>query len=418
LLPDAKHGFMDICLTPVRQQVNSTQVPDVPAAVHAGLRALPLHERVKPGMRIAIGVGSRGISCLYDVVMALGSALRELGAEPFLVPAMGSHGGGTPEGQRAVLESYGLADGPLGLPIHSDLDVIQAGTAPDGMPVFFSGTAARSDGIIVVNRVKEHTAFKGRWESGLMKMLSVGLGKARGAAEIHNWGIREAMPAAARVILETMPVLAGIAIVENGYHQPAEITVLPAGEIEAAEPELLNRARSLTPRIPFEPLHLLVVGEMGKEISGTGMDLNVIGMWRRTGGPGDPHIYVIAVLDLTAASHGNALGVGHGDLITRRLYDKINRDATYLNCLTSHNLAGGKIPIVMPNDREAIRAGLAGVPLETARMLLIRNTLELELMWASPALLPEVERSPALSVAGPSRRLTFSAGGDLDWSAL
>jgi hypothetical protein len=215
-----------------------------------------------------------------------------------------------------------------------------------------------------------------------------------------------------------MPVLAGIAIVENGYHQPAEIAVLPAEEIEAAEPALLDRARALTPRIPFEPLHLLVVGEMGKDISGTGMDLNVIGMWRRTGGPVEPEIGAIAVLDLTAASHGNALGVGHGDLITRRLYDKIDREATYLNCLTSHNLAGGKIPVVQSSDREAIGAGLAGIPLERVRLLLIRNTLELELMWASPALLPDVEASPALSVAGPSRPLVFSADGALDWSAL
>ena len=409
---------LDICLSPVRQQVDNTQVTDVTAAVRAGLLALPLQELVRPGMRIAIGVGSRGISCLQEVVSTLIGALRDLGAEPFLVPAMGSHGGGTPEGQEAVLEGYGLAGGPHSAPIHSDMAVIRIGTAPTGMPVFFSATAAGSDGIIVVNRIKEHTAFKGRWESGLMKMLAVGLGKAGGATELHNWGIRDAMPAAARVILAKMPVLAGIAIVENGYHHPAAIAVLPAEKIEATEPELLDRARALTPRIPFEPLDLLVVGEMGKDISGTGMDLNVIGMWRRTGGPVEPDIRAIAVLDLTPASHGNAIGVGHGDLITQRLYDKIDHEATYLNCLTSHNLAGGKIPIVRPSDRAVIQAGLAGIPLERARLLLIQNTLELQQMWASPALLPEVERAPTLSLAGPERVLRFTTEGALDWSAL
>lgn len=409
---------MGILVTAVKQEVASEQVGDVVTTVRAGLQALPLKNLVKPGMQIAIGVGSRGISCLYDVVATLVRELSELGARPFLLPAMGSHGGGTADGQQQVLEGYGLTQERLGVSIHNSMETVQIGTTPAGMRVYFAKEAAGADGIVVVNRIKEHTAFKGRWESGLMKMLAVGLGKVEGATEIHNWGVRSAMPVAARLILEQMPVLAGVAIVENGHHQPAQIAVLPAAQIEEEEPVLLDRARALMPRIPLEPLDLLVVGEMGKNISGTGMDLNVIGMWRRTGGPVSPQFERIAVLDLTETSHGNAIGVGHGDLITRRLYDKIDFDATYTNSLTSHNLAGGKIPIVLPSDRAAIEAGLAGVDSERARLLLIRNTLELEQIWVSQPLLPAVEASPRLTVNGAPRPLPFTREGELDWTAL
>lgn len=409
---------MTLVVTPVRQQVSSEQVTDVAGAVRAGLAALPLAERVQPGMRIAVAVGSRGISCLTIVVKTLLSALRELDTRPFLVPAMGSHGGGTAEGQRTVLEGYGFHPDSTGVPIYSDIDALEIGMTPEGIRVYFDRHAAAADAIIAVNRIKEHTAFKGRWESGLLKILAVGLGKAQGAAEIHNRDISEAMPAVARFILQNMPVIAGIGIVENGYHQPAQIAVLAAERIEAEEPVLLELARRLTPRIPLEPLDLLVVKEMGKDISGTGMDLNVIGMWRRNGGPVVPRIKTIAVLDLTDNSYGNAIGVGHADLIARRLLDKIDRAATEINCLTSHNLAGGKIPIALDTDRQVIDAGLAGIPAGQARVLFIRNTLELELMWVSSALLADVAASRTLTVTGHGQPLPLNAAGELEWSAL
>ncbi|HBY97916.1 MAG TPA: DUF2088 domain-containing protein [Chloroflexi bacterium] len=405
---------MNLQIAPIRQRVAAERVDDVVGEVRRGFNALPLSECVRPGRRVAIAVGSRGISCLPEVVRTVIEELRARGAEPFLVPAMGSHGGGTADGQRAVLEGYGIGPDVLGVPILSSMETVHVGQTADGMPVYFDASAAAADGIIAVNRIKEHTAFKGRWESGLLKILAVGLGKERGAAEIHNWGIRQAMPAAARVILARMPVLAGVAIVENGYHDPAHIVVLPAERIEAEEPALLDRARQLTPKIPFEPLDLLIVQEMGKDISGTGMDLNVIGMWRRTGGPVEPLINTIAALDLTANSHGNAIGVGHADLITRRLRDKIDLAATYTNCLTSHNLPGGKIPITLPTDRDAIDAGLAGIAPERARVVLIRNTLELDLLWASEPLLPTVATIPTLEQIGPARALAFDAYGALD----
>lgn len=403
---------------PVRQVVANQEIADPGAIVAEGLRALPLASAVQPGQRVAVAVGSRGISCLYAVVKAVVDALLACGAQPFLIPAMGSHGGGTAEGQRAVLEGYGLTQEAMGVPIVSSMETLLIGETAEGIPVYFDRHAAQADHIIVVNRIKEHTAFKGRWESGLMKMLSVGLGKREGASTIHNWNVRDAMPPAARLVLEKMPILAGVAIVEDGYHQPAHITVLPPHEIEAQEPELLEMARALTPKIPIEPLDMLVVKEMGKDISGTGMDLNVIGMWRRTGGDVTPQLGTIAVLDLTAQSHGNAIGVGHADLIVQRLLDKIDHQATYTNCLTSHNLAGGKIPITLPTDYAAIKAGLAGIAAQRARLMLIQNTLELETVWVSQALAAEVEANPRLKATGAARPLPFDSAGNLQWSNL
>lgn len=403
---------------PVRQQVAGERIADVSAMVRDGLQALPLAGQVRRGERIAIAVGSRGISCLRPVVQTLVEALLACEAHPFLVPAMGSHGGGTAEGQRQVLEGYGLVPDELKAPIVSDMATVQIGETDKGMPVYFDRQAVQADGIIAINRIKEHTAFKGRWESGLMKILSVGLGKEAGARTIHNWGVREAMPAAARVVIEKMPLLAGIGIVENGYHEPARVAVLPPECIEEEEAGLLVLARALMPKIPMEPLHLLVVKEMGKDISGTGMDLNVIGMWRRIGGPVAPQFDTIAVLDLTTQSHGNAIGVGHADLISQRLREKIDHQATYTNCLTSHNLAGGKIPVTLPDDRAVLVAGLAGIDPQEARVLFIRNTLDLETFWVSRALAAEAAAMPSLETLGPLRAVAFDGNGNLDWGNL
>ncbi|MFN8481871.1 MAG: lactate racemase domain-containing protein [Anaerolineae bacterium] len=404
---------MDLRTAPVRQRVVTERVPDVAAAVRAGLQALPLTECVRPEMRIAVGVGSRGIACITEVVTTVVAELRAAGAQPFLVPAMGSHGGGTAEGQRQVLEDYGLGPDRLGAPIYSDMEAIQIGETAEGTPVYFDRFANDADGIIVVNRIKEHTSFRGPWESGLMKMLAVGLGKRQGAAAYHARGVGDTFPTVARVTLAQRPVLFGVGIVENGLHEPARIAVVPAARIEAEEPRLLDLARTMRPGIPLEPLDLLIVQEMGKDISGTGMDLNVIGMWRRLGGPVTPDFRAIAALDLTANSHGNAIGVGHADLITQRLRDKVDLAATYTNCLTAGNLAGGKLPITLPTDRDVIRAALAGVGPARARVVWVRNTLTLDRMWVSEALLPDVAAAPLLEQIGPPVRLAFDEQGTL-----
>jgi hypothetical protein len=324
---------------------------------------------------------------------------------------MGSHGGGTAEGQREVLIGYGLAK--LGVPILSNMESVQIGATPEGMPVYSDINASQADAIIVVNRIKPHTAFRNDWESGLMKMLAVGLGKERGAATIHGWGLRDSMPAAARVVLATLPVIAGIGIVENGQHQPAAIEVIPAAEIEAREPALLTMAWQHLPRIPLEPLDLLILQEIGKDISGTGMDLNVVGMWRRTGGAPQPDFRCITALDLTPNSHGNAVGVGYCDIIPQRLADKIDRHATYTNCLTAGNFNGAKVPITLATDQEVISAALPRTNPAQARVVMARNTLDLGLLWVSEALLPQIDSVATLEQIGPPQPMSFDALGQL-----
>ena len=399
-----------IQLAPVRQSVSEQQVANVSAAVWNGLNAVALSEKVRPGMRVAVAVGSRGISCYKEVVQAVVETLKSLGAEPFLVPAMGSHGGGTAEGQHAVLVGYGMAD--LGVPIHSSLEVKQIGEAA-GMPVYWDRHAAEADAVIPVNRVKAHTAFRADHESGLCKIMTIGLGKRKGAATLHAHDAVTSIPRAAQVVLKTMPVVAGVAIVENGRHEPAEIAVLAGDRIFEEEPELLRKAKALQPSIPFDDLDLLIVQEMGKNISGTGMDTNIIGMWRRNGGPREPNFRVLAVLDLTAGSHGNASGVGLADLIPERLRAKVDWHATYTNCLTAGNFAAAKQPVVLPSDREVIETGLMGKDAGSARVVWIQNTLELDTLWLSPALLEEAAAKPALKIAGSLRSVEFTAEGAL-----
>ena len=403
-------------LAPVRQHLTSDHIADVTAYVRAQIMASPLRQRIQPGARVAIGLGSRGIGSIRDVVAPLVESLLTWGAQPILIPAMGSHGGGTAEGQREVLIGYGLAE--LGIPVLSNMESVQIGTTPEGMPVYTDINAAQADAIIVVNRIKPHTAFRNHWESGLMKMLAVGFGKERGAATIHGWGLRDAMPAAARVVLAQLPVVAGIGIVENGEHQPVAIEVIPAEQIEADEPALLTLAWQHLPRIPLEPLDLLVLQEIGKDISGTGMDLNVVGMWRRTGGAPQPDFRVITALDLTANSHGNAVGVGYCDLIPQRLADKIDRQATYTNCLTAGNFNGAKLPITLPTDRDVISTALPRTASSQARMVIARNTLDLGLLWVSESLLPQLGAIPTLEQIGPPQPIVFDATGQLQLPIL
>ena len=275
-------------LAPVRQTVSEQRVENVAAEVWNGLNALSLADRVRPGMRVAVAVGSRGISCYAEVVGAVVKTLQSLGAEPFLVPAMGSHGGGTAEGQRAVLVSYGMAE--LGVPIHSSLEVTQIGQA-GSMPVYWDRFAAEADAVIPVNRIKAHTAFRADHESGLCKIMTIGLGKKRGAATLHAHDASISIPLAAQVVLNKMPVVAGVAIVENGRHAPGEDR-RPAGRehFPAGARPSANWPRNFNLVIPFDQLDLLIVQEMGKNISGTGMDTNIIGMWRRNGGPREPDL--------------------------------------------------------------------------------------------------------------------------------
>lgn len=398
-------------IAPVRQHLTEQAIADPYTYTRTALDAHESIAQLAAGTSVAVGVGSRGIGCIQPVVRATLDALTARGAKPFLVPAMGSHGGGTADGQREVLHGYGLAD--LGAPIFSDMEAVQIGSTAAGMPVFFDRFAAEADAIMVINRIKPHTSFRAKWESGLMKMLAVGLGKRQGAATYHAWGIADAIPAAGEVVMATLPVLGGVAIVENGHHKPAVIEALTAAQLRTREPELLQEAWTHLPTIPLAPLDVLVLREIGKDISGTGMDLNVVGMWRRSGGPVEPAIARLAVLDLTANSHGNGIGVGYADVIPQALRDKIDWQATYTNCLTSANFNGAKVPITLPDMRSTIATALPSLGAADARMVIARNTLDLEQLWVSTALLDDVARAPQLECIGDPRPIQFDATGTL-----
>lgn len=408
-------------LVPIHQAFMATSIRDVAAAMERALLALDLARRVRPGMRIGIPAGSRGILEIPLLLRVLVEHVRQLGAEPVLVPAMGSHGGGTAAGQLAVLESLGITQEALGAPVVGNVEATVVTTAADGEPVFFDRVLAACDGLVVVNRVKPHTSFHGPLESGLTKMLVVGCGKPEGARQFHSLGadlLSQRLREFGSILLRRLPVLGGVAVLENGREEISELVpVQPESWLETEE-RLLDRARALLPRLPVDRLDLLVIDEMGKNFSGTGMDPNVIGRIGIRGVPdAGPMIDRLVVLDLSAASHGNANGMGLADFVTRRLADKVDFPATYLNTLTATFVERAKLPIVMESDREAIETALQtlGSPVEP-RIIRIKNTLELERIWVSPVLLGELQGKPGLSAEGDPVEWAFDAAGNLQRS--
>lgn len=403
-------------LAQVRVTFPRPRVADVPAAVREHLARLPLPTLA--GRRIAITAGSRGIGDIVPALATVVAVLRERGAVPVVVAAMGSHGGATGEGQRRLLSHLGITPDSVGAPIVSDMDAIELGRTPQGLIAYCDRHAAGCDAILVVNRVKPHTAFAEPFGSGLLKMLAVGLGKAPGAAQIHRQGLRQmaaAIEAIAGVVLASGKVLGGLAIVENAYDETATIVAVPASDIPRVERELFQQARSLLPHLPVDELDVLIVDEIGKNFSGTGMDVYVIGRWRlpEMPEPASPRIKRIAALRLSPASDGNAQGVGLADVVTRRLVEAIDPVTTYVNNLVSTFLPRAFIPVTMPNDRDAISAALASLALPdapAARMARIHNTLHLDEIWLSESVLPEVEGRPDIAI-GALEELRFTAEG-------
>ena len=403
----------------VRQSFPRPRVDDIPAAVRHALSAISLP--IKPGDRVAVGAGSRGIANIAALVRATVDHLKALGAKPFVIPAMGSHGGATPEGQLSVLAHYGITETTMGCPLSATMEVVQVGEAL-GLPVWLDTMAAEADWIGVVNRVKPHTDFKGTIESGCFKMLTIGLGKQKGAAQYHRanvqHGYEKVITAVGREILAKARIAFGLGVAENGYDETAKVQAFTAADMEAGERALLKDARAWMMRLPFSPLDVLVVEEMGKNISGAGMDSNVIG--RPTNPhepfPADPKILWIVVLDLTKESYGNATGIGNADFATRRLVDKIDMKATLINCLTACAPNGAKVPATFDSDREAIEAALDTIgltPPARARAIRIKNTLTLGEIECSEAFVPEIEKREDLTVVGDPQPLRFDAAGTL-----
>lgn len=399
----------------VQQLFPAKSIEDVQGELTRTLRAFGLGRRIRPGMRVAITAGSRGISDMVKVLSTLVAELAALGAEPFIVPAMGSHGGATAQGQLEVLAGYGITEHTMGVPILSSMETVELGQTPSSIPVHMDKFAYGADATVVVNRIKAHTAFRGRIESGLCKMIAVGLGKQEGAETLHSHGLGESIPEAAKLALEKANIALGVGLVENAFHRTCKLAVVAPEDMHPTDEGLLKLANEHFPRVPFQELDVLIVDWMGKNISGGGMDYNVIGMWRRLGGERVPNYERVVVLNLTPESHGNALGVGAADMIPRTLYRQIDFAATYANVLTANALPVGKIPVVLKNDREVIQEALrTSFPRGGPRMVRIRSTLDLDKLYVSEGLLPEVESNPRLKAMGELESLGFDARGKLE----
>ena len=406
----------------VRQRFHSTRVADIPDKVAREVGRLDLSGRLKPGDSVAITAGSRGVANIAAITRSLAEELKKRGARPFIVPAMGSHGGGTAEGQRGVLQRYGITEASMGIPVRATMETLPIGESPEGVPVVLDRNALEADHIAVVNRIKPHTDFDAEIESGLTKMLAIGLGKHQGAIRYHRankrHGYYRVLTGVAEVVRRRCSILLGLGIVENGYDQTGAIEAMTSAELFEVEKRLLKVAKSWLARIPFDRGDLLLVDEMGKNVSGTGMDTNVIGRRAGSGRPfaGAPRFSRIVVRDLTPESYGNAIGVGMADVVTRRLVDKIDTRPTYVNALTSTNLESVRIPVTVDSDREALETAIStsGAPSgEDCRMVWIRNTLKLDRFVASEALLDEVEGNRDLQVLGRPGELGFDAQGNL-----
>ncbi|MFA0764700.1 MAG: hypothetical protein XFASWVDF_002442 [Candidatus Fervidibacter sp.] len=394
----------------VVQRLYGKRVDDVVGEVKRQMQRLNIADRVK-GKRIAITAGSRGIARINEVIKGVVEFVKECNGEPFVFPAMGSHGGATAEGQVAILRDYGITEEFVGAPILATMEVERIGTA-DGVPVYADRYAANADGIIVVNRIKHHTDFSGPHESGLFKMMAVGMGKREGADIAHTykaWSLRHHIPLMAKEILRRLPILAGLAVIENGYHEVAHLVALPPDEIEAGERRLLSFWKRIRPKIPFNRLDVLIVERMGKNISGTGMDTKTIGRMMITGEnePKHPMPRVIVVLDLTDESHGNAAGLGLADITTKRLISKVDWHATHVNVFTSGFIERDRIPVVAESDRQALEWALEVAKVRDpakARIVRIRDTNTLGVLYISQGLWGE---------AAADKRLRFVNEGKL-----
>jgi hypothetical protein len=406
----------------LRQTFDRTIVTDIPGAVQAELKKLALGQRVRPGQRIALTGGSRGVANIALILKSAADYLKSIGARPFIFPAMGSHGGATAEGQTAMLAHYHVTEAFTGAPILSSMETVEISRTQDGVPVFIDKNAFEADGIIVVNRIKPHTKFKAPIESGLMKMMAIGMGKQKGAEYYHKAAIQYTFPKiivdVGREVLKKVPILCGLGLVENGYDQTAVIAALLPEELEEREKELLVLAKTMMPCLPFHEIDLLIIDEMGKDISGTGIDPNVTGRNRDILGVFSHPVNVrrLFVRDLTPFSGGNATGIGLADLTTKRLVDKIDRLSTYMNCITGISLEKAAIPMHFETDRECIQVALGSVgliPPRKSRIVRIKNTLQLDEVEVSEIYGGEIPSRPDLEILGGSRPISFDDRGNL-----
>ncbi len=401
----------------VRQRFEDVRLEDPAEYLRAELNRVL--GRDLTGKRIALTCGSRGIDCYALLDKTTVDWLKSKGALPVLIPSMGSHGGATAEGQAAILAHYGITEETMGAPVLSSMETVELGRTSAGLPVYFDRNAYECDGVLLLNRIKAHTSFRGPYESGLYKMMAIGLAKQKGAEMTHFLrfeNMAENIQEVARIVLDRVNVIGGIGSIENGYDRLAELHVLTAEQITEEEPKLLERAKSLMSRLPLDRMDTLIVREIGKNISGTGMDTNVIGRYHSPAASGGPVSKDLGVLRLTEEAGGNAIGMGLADFITRQLYEKIDLEATYVNCLTSIATGSGKIPVTMDNDRLLFKACAkhsGRVDPEDISLVIIKNTKEIDELWMSDAAWKNVTTPELCSPVGEYFDIPFDEAGNL-----
>ena len=403
----------------IRQTFNADEILDVSAALSAALVESGQLAQIRPGMNIAIAAGSRGVAQIATLVRTTVAEVKKLGANPFVVPAMGSHGGATGAGQAEVLAHLGITEEYVGCPIVSSMEVVEISRLPNGMPVYIDKNAYQADGIIVINRIKPHTAFRGPNESGLVKMITIGLGKQKGAESCHAYGFKymhDLIPAMAKEMLQLAPILFGIATVENAYDHVAKVVVAGAAELIETDRQLLIEAKAAMPRIEFSPIDVLVIDEIGKDVSGDGMDPNITGRYPTPYPTGGPEVSKMVVLDLTEKTGGNANGVGTADFTTKRLVNKTDFQALYANGITSTVVRPNAIPMTLDCDLDAIRAAVKtsnALDLSKIRLVRIKNTLQLGEIMISEAMLPDALSLANVAVCSEPFEMQFDDLGNL-----
>ena len=397
------------------------EVADIPSAVTARISLPGLGDYIKPGKRIAITCGSRGIANVSIITKAIVDFVKSRGAKPFVVPAMGSHGGATAEGQKALIESYGVTEEFIGCPILSSMETVVIGNSDEGHKVRIDKNAAEADGIIVAGRIKPHTDFHGVYESGLMKMMAIGLGKREGADICHQKGfghMAHMIPLFGKTVLKHAPIVLGFGIMENAYSETCKFVALQPNEIEQEEPKLLDEARTHLPRICFKSTDVLVADRIGKDIAGTGLDPNVTGTSPCTPFIAEGGITALrtAILDLTDETHGIAFGIGAAHVITKRLFDKIDYDATYINAVTSRGVDFVRIPLIVDTDREAVQLALRtciGNDSDHPRIIRITDSFHTEYLRISEAMVQEAKVNPRIEIVSDPEEWGFDKDGNL-----
>lgn len=403
----------------IRQLLDDSCIPpsEIPGRVKAELE--PLRDRIRPGMRIAVTCGSRGVANIASITRAIVDFVKSCGARPFIFPAMGSHGGATAQGQLAVLSRYGVTEAAMGCPIHSSMEVVQVGQTENGFPAYVDRSALQADGILLCGRVKAHTAFHGDFESGVIKMAVIGLGKQKGAQALHRDGLSEfatLIPAVAKVIFEQVNIIGGLAVAENAFDQTFLIEGMKKEDLFAREPEILRKAKARMGCIFFDDIDVLVIDRIGKDISGLGMDPNVTGRYCVPYMAPEKRVQHIAVLDLTDESHGNCNGIGIADVTTTRLAGKVDLDETYPNAVTSTVLPAIRMPMIVHSDKTCIQVALRTCNYydrENPRIVRIQDTMHLEEIEISESMLEEAMQNDRVRVIGAPYEWAFNAQRNL-----